>query len=157
MLLLTAFDATSCFGLHTSIFLSLQRRVPVDELAKPVLADRLGRARRVEDAVGEELDFLLFDGEPESFLRENPGGQVFFLLGAQLLHDLGFVLAFWLGAADDAVAESGKGDAEGLAGFADGLAVVDGLEGGLDGVFWCHCRGIGCGLVRWSWVGSIVL
>ncbi len=114
----------------------------LDEPSKPVFADRLGRARRVEDAVGEELDVSLFDRKPESFLGENPSDQVLLLIGAQLLHDLGFVLAFWSRVVDDAIAKSGEGDLEGLAGFADGLAIVDGLDSGLDGVFWCHCNRI---------------
>ncbi len=65
-----------------------------------------GRTRGTEDAVGKCLDLSMYDGKTKSLLRENPVGQVFLLIRAELLHDLGFVLAFRLAMFDIAVTQS---------------------------------------------------
>ena len=135
-------DVNACsiqpFDIHTSVFLGLQNRVSADKPLDPVFADRLARASCLKDAVGEDLDLLVFDRKTEGLLDKNPIGQVFLLVGAELLHDLGFVLAFWLRVVDDTVPKSRKRDSPGLTGLTYGLATVDGLDGELDDIFGGH-------------------
>jgi hypothetical protein len=103
-----------------------------------MFADFLGRARCKEDSVGEDLDLSMLDRKTKSLLGKSPKGQVSLLIRAELLYSLGFVLAFQLAVVNDTIAESGKGDPLGLAGLADRLAVVDGLDSELDDIFGGH-------------------
>ena len=107
-----------------------------------MLANSLVRSRDMEDAVGEGLDLPMLDRKPKSLLGKDPIGQVFFLIGAELLHHLGLVLTLWLGVGNDSVSKGRKGDPPGLASLTDRLSILDSLDCQLNDVFASHSKDV---------------